>query len=205
MGWRRPALAAVAQAVLATQALVHAQISLPVGAVTLINEDRSGSQIALCAETAELQVQKGVRKIAPTGVWAGKGSKLHRLRAGLGACDPAWSPNGRHLAVTAAEGLWVFPAESTDGILRVEAKTPFGEPTDLTYRAFSHPRWSPDGMLVALLVTNGATSWVEVFDAASGKLFYTSPPANYSFSWGDNARELRLGDLEIRLPARPRH
>lgn len=204
MRWRRSALAAVALAVLATQGFVHAQIPLPAGAVTLINEDRSGSRIALCAETAETQVQLGVRKIAPTGVWAGEGSKLHRLHAGLGACDPAWSPSGRHLAVTAAEGLWVFPAESTDGTLRVEAKLPFGEPTGLTYRAFSHPRWSPDGVLVALLVTNGATSWVEVFDAASGKLFYTSPPEQYSFSWGGNARELKLGDLEIRLPARPR-
>jgi hypothetical protein len=56
---------------------------------------------------------------------------------------------------------------------------------------------------VALVVTNAATSWVEVFDARAGTLFYTSPPESYTFSWGATARDLKVGDLDVRLPAFP--
>jgi WD40-like Beta Propeller Repeat len=176
--------------------------ALPEGATTIVNQDRFGGQLAICAETGEQAVQQGARKIVQTGVWVGEAGKLQRLHAGMGACDPAWSPDGRRLAITDVDGLWVFPARSIDGILRVEAKLPLGEPTEFTYRAFSHPEWSPDGLLLALVVSNGGTSWVEVFDVASGRLFYTSPPAQSSFSWGSNARLLKMDTLEIQLPLR---
>jgi dipeptidyl aminopeptidase/acylaminoacyl peptidase len=177
-----------------------AQAALPPGAVSLINQDRFGSQVALCAETGEPDVQHGARKIRRTAVWVGEGTNLRRIRAGVGACDPSWSPDGRRLAVTAAEGLWVFAANSSDGALRVESRLPLGS-IEFNYRAFSGPRWSPDGRLLALVVTNGGTSWVEVFEADSGRLFYTSPPEHDTFSW-TGARDLKLGDVEIHLPQR---
>jgi hypothetical protein len=95
----------------------------------------------------------------------------------------------------------VIPANAAEGLLRVEARIPLGEPTESTYRTFSDPEWSADGTLVGLVVTNGGASWVEVFEVASGRLFYTSPPGNDSFSWG-RGRALRLGSTEIRLPSR---
>ena len=133
-------------------------------------------------------------------MWVGPAPNLRRVNAGAGACDPAWSPDGRTLAVTAAEGLWVFPADSADGELRVRARSPLGS-IEHAYRAFSQPRWSPDGILVALLVSNGGTSWVEVFEASTGRLFYTSPPGQYSFSW-NAARDLQVGDTHIQLSTR---
>lgn len=173
---------------------------MPDGAVSLVNQDRFGSRIALCANIEGQVIQQGPRRVAPTAVWTGTGADFHKLSAGLGACDPAWSPDGRLLAVTAADGLWILPAESSVGSLRVESKLPIGEPTEFTYRAFARPKWSPDGVFVALLVTNGGTSWVEVFEALTGKLFYTSPPETYSFSWGNTARDLKVGDLDVHLP-----
>jgi dipeptidyl aminopeptidase/acylaminoacyl peptidase len=174
-----------------------AQAALPSGAVALINQDRHGSLLALCAATGEAPVRQGRKKIRGSGVWVGEGVNLRRIHAGIGACDPSWSPDGRRLAVTAADGLWVFPANSSDGSLRVESRLPLGS-IEFNYRAFSSPRWSPDGILVGVVVTNGGTSWVEVFEASSGRLFYTSPPEHDSFTW-TAARQLKLGTLEIDL------
>jgi WD40-like Beta Propeller Repeat len=177
-----------------------AQTALPRGAVALINQDHYGARVALCAETGEAPVQQGAKKIKGTAVWVGEGTNLQRIRAGLGACDPSWSPDGKRLAVTAADGLWVFPASSPDGALRVESRLPLGS-IDFNYRAFSSPRWSPDGVLLGLVVTNRGTSWVEVFEVSSGRLFYTSPPEHDSFTW-TAARDLKLGALEIHLSRR---
>jgi len=168
-----------------------------------VNQDRFGSRTAICAETGGRQIRQGPRTITPTAVWAGEVSNFHKLNAGVGACDPSWSPDGRRIAVTAADGLWIFPSESSVGSLAVPAKVPIGEPKEFTYRAFSHPKWSPDGALVALLVTNGPMTWVEVFEASSGRLFYTSPPEANSFSWGNTARDLKVGNLEVHLPPHP--
>jgi len=177
-----------------------AQAALPSGAVALINQDHHGSRVALCADTGEAPVRHGAKSVRGTAVWVGDGVNLRRIRAGLGACDPSWSPDGRRLAVTAADGLWVFPANSSEGSLRVESRLPLGS-IAFNYRAFSSPQWSPDGILVGLVVTNGGTSWVEVFEASSGRLFYTSPPEHDSFTW-TAARELKLGTLEIHLSKR---
>lgn len=186
--------------VVSSSPLAFAQTALPPGAVSLVNQDRFGAMVALCAETGEPAIQKGAKTVRNTAVWAGAASNLRRVQAGAGACDPAWSPDGRRLAVTAAEGLWVFPSNSADGALRVESRLPLGS-IEFNYRAFSSPRWSPDGVLLGIVVSNGGTSWVEVFDANSGRLFYTSPPENYTFSW-TAARVLKLRDVEIRLPRR---
>ncbi len=121
-----------------------AQTTLPRGAVALINQDHHGSRVALCADTGEAPVQQGAKKIRGTAVWVGEGTSLRRIRAGLGACDPSWSPDGQRLAVTAADGLWVFPANSPEGALRVESRLPLGS-IEFNFRAFSSPRWSPDG------------------------------------------------------------
>ena len=184
-----------------SSAPLRSQTALPPGAVSLVNQDKYGGRVALCAGTGAPDIRQGAKTIRSTAVWAGEPSKLHKVEAGAGACDPAWSPDGRRLAVTAAEGLWVFPADSTEGDLRVVSKIPLGVSTESSYRLFSQPRWSPDGMLIAVLVTNGGTSWVEVFEINSGRLFYTSPPQNDSFSW-NSARELKLGNIEIHLPRR---
>src|SRR5471032_2767434 len=115
-------LAPLVCALAAAGRLIHAQAPLPDGAVSLVNEDRFGTHVALCAQTGGLVIQQGARRVVPTSVWAGLGIDFHKLNAGPGACDPAWSPDGRQLAVTATDGLWIFPADSSVGQLRVESR-----------------------------------------------------------------------------------
>jgi hypothetical protein len=188
---------------LCSWSFAFASTPLPDGAVTLVNEDRFGSNVLLCADTGDPPVQQGAKTVRATAVWMGSGNNLKRVQAGIGACDPAWAPDGRRFAVTSAEGLWIFPASGSRGLLRVEARLPLGGPTEFSYRAFSGARWSPDGLLVGVIVTNGGTTWVEVFEAATGRLFYTSPPENYTFSWG-GGRQLKLRTSDIQLPTRGR-
>ena len=131
----------------------------------------------------------------------GSGSRFQRIDAGIGTCDPAWSPDGRRLAVISGEGLWVVSANASNASLRVQARLPLGGPSEFSYRAFSSPQWSPDGALLAIVVTNGGATWVEVFEASSGRLFYTSPPENDAFNW-IGPRDLKLRSTEVHLPGR---
>ena len=48
--------------------LAIAQAGLPDGAISLINQDRHGSLVALCADTGEPAVQHGARTIRGTAV-----------------------------------------------------------------------------------------------------------------------------------------
>ena len=67
-----------------SQSLAFAQTALPPGAVSLVNQDRFGSMVALCAETGEPAVQQGREEVRGTAVWAGEGTNLRRISAGLG-------------------------------------------------------------------------------------------------------------------------
>ena len=85
-----------------------AQAGLPQGAVSLVNQDRFGSRVALCAETGQPNVRQGAKTIRATAVWVGEASRLQKVEAGQGACDPAWSPDGRRLVVSDGSAVKVW-------------------------------------------------------------------------------------------------
>jgi len=77
---------AVALWVFVCTPLVVAETSLPAGAVAIVNEDRFGSMIAVCAETGEPDVQQGAKKIRGTAVWVGEDANLTRCERGSRWC-----------------------------------------------------------------------------------------------------------------------
>jgi dipeptidyl aminopeptidase/acylaminoacyl peptidase len=84
--------------------------------------------------------------------------------------DPAWSPDGRTLAVTAARTK-DWDLEVIDDVHLVDVD---GELRPLTHRALSHglPAFSPDGMLIAALAQDNriihSHAQVVVLDAQTG-------------------------------------
>lgn len=103
-------------------------------------------------------------------LWAwdfGRGREI-RLTRGLRARDPHASPDGRTLAlVTAARGLTRLSLLSLDGPL------PAGEPSRLRHLTpfsadqYAEPRWSPDGLRLAVSVwMPGGEKEIRVLDRA---------------------------------------
>lgn len=190
-------------------------VNVPPGATRVVNADRArGGALAICAETADPPIELGVKRILSTFVWIDEGRVNERgertvrriVATGPGACDPAWSPEGKRLAVASPDGLWVFVDPTSekprgerivDTTGRPESVAPATEYKGLT---LSRPKWSPDGVRIAYLASNGGTTWVEAVDAATGKRAFKSEPENYSFTWGVDARSLRVGDKTTPIP-----
>ncbi|GAA3037457.1 hypothetical protein GCM10020000_14210 [Streptomyces olivoverticillatus] len=90
-------------------------------------------------------------------------ARLHAIAPHASVSDrydsgPAWSPDGRSMAVISESALWLLPVRG-DG-------TPAGEPRRLTDEAADHPSWSGDSRHILylsagklrLLDTSGGTA-----------------------------------------------
>ena len=172
----------------------------PPGTEKVISYDRQGSRLAVCAQEPGEPIVRGSRRIPRTQVYIADKGVISRTTIGVGACDPAWSPDGARLAVTAPDGLWVMQGDLKAGERVADATPPAGARTEFGDVAFSKPRWSPDGRRIGLLVSNGGTTWIEVVDADTGKRVFKSDAEVYSFTWSPDSRSIVIGDRTIRLP-----
>jgi hypothetical protein len=104
------------------------------------------------------------------------------------------------LAVVTTNGLWTYSPTFEDPRQLAEAHVPREPKNEFDYTAFSKPRWSLDGLRIAYLVTNGATSWVEVVEVATGRPLLRSAKDTYSFEWTHDPRVIKVGISPVRLP-----
>lgn len=172
---------------------------VPPGAVRLVNFDRHGDHVAVCAEEPGPAVERGSRTVPRTRVWVGTGGQMRQVATEVGSCDPAWSPQGTHVALAAVNGLWVLSRDltTTTHLVNTTQKSQVNEFDD---RFITKPAWSSDGARIGFLVSNGGTSWVAVVDAKTGEQRYKSDPETYSFRWEPGARALRLGATVVEVP-----
>jgi dipeptidyl aminopeptidase/acylaminoacyl peptidase len=172
----------------------------PPGTTRVVSFDRGGGRLAVCAEEPGDPIVKGARRIPRTQVYVAEKNVISRTTIGPGACDPAWSPDGTRLAVTAPDGLWVLQGDLKTGERVVDSAAAPGATTEFADVLFAKPRWSPDGRRIGLLASNGGTSWVEVVDAQTGRRLYKSDAEVYSFTWSADSRSIVIGDRTIRVP-----
>jgi len=172
---------------------------VPPGAIRLVNFDRHGDAVAVCAEEPGPSIRVGARTIARTRVWIASGDTMRQAATEPGSCDPAWSPFGDVVAVAAPSGLWVLSRDltTTTHLVNTSQRAPTNE---FDYRALSKPAWSPDGTRLGILVSNGGTSWIEVVDVKTGEQRFKSPPETYSFRWETGSRLLRFGSSVKEIP-----
>ena len=154
---------------------VQPAIPVPPGATRVISYDRWGAQLAICAELPRgeaVLMQRNGRKLPPTHIFVmDEGSDVVRkVVTGLGGCDPAWSPDGKWLAFTAPDGVWVIALAEDTGE-RIVDTTLEGE----DYSTVEGVSWSPDGERLAYLEKRGPRNTRLHVVATDGTVTFTSP------------------------------
>jgi len=173
---------------------------LPPGALRLVNFAWGNGRVAICAEEPGPPVEQGTRFMLRTRVWVRDATAMRQIATSAGTCDPAWSPDGSFLAVVAPDGLWKLSGDLRLTSHLVDSRHSEVPANEFDHRVFAAPQWAPDGSAVGVLVSNGATGWVEVFDARTGMTLYSSEPETYEFTWEPDSVSLRFGSRVIRLP-----
>ena len=176
------------------------QPPLPPGALRLVNFAWDNGRVAICAEEPGPPVEQGARIFPRTRVWVRDATAMRQIATSAGTCDPVWSPDGRFLAIVAPDGLWKLSGDLQLTSHLVASRHSEVPANEFDHRVFAAPQWAPDGSAVAVLVSNGATGWVEVFDARTGGTLYSSEPETYEFTWESDSVSLRFGSRVIRLP-----
>lgn len=173
---------------------------LPPGAVRLVSYAWHGRRVAICAQEPGPAIVQGARSWSRTRVWVHDGQTTRQVGTEPGTCDPAWSPDGEHVAVVAPDGLWVLSGDLRRTTHLVDARHSDAPANEFAHRTLSRPSWAPDASAVAYLVSSGGTSWVEVADVRTGETIYSSDPETYEFTWGEDSRSLHFGSRVVRLP-----
>ena len=163
----------------------------PPGTEKVLSFDRRGDLIAACAQKKAAANQSG----APaTEVWVTDGRDVWKTGSVMGACDPAWSPDGARLAVAAPDGIWLLSGkQQQQGERLTDVRAADVASSESGRVAFAKPRWSPDGAYVAALVTDDGATWVEVLEVATGKRTFKSASNVTTFEWCKDARSLDIG------------
>ena len=173
---------------------------LPPGALRLVNFAWDNGRVAICAEEPGPPVEQGTTFMPRTRVWVRDATAMRQIATSAGTCDPVWSPDGSFLAVVAPDGLWKLYGDLQLTSHLVDSRHSEVPANEFDYRLFAAPQWAPDGSAVAVLVSNGATGWVEVFDARTGMTLYSSEPETFEFTWESDSASLRFGSRIVRLP-----
>src|SRR5262245_21557009 len=71
----------------------------PPGTERVLSFDWHGNRVAACAVEPGGDILIGARRVLRTQVWIADPKLVTKTSMPAGTCDPAWSPDGRRLAV----------------------------------------------------------------------------------------------------------
>ena len=164
-------------------------IPLPPGTIRVVAYDRWGAQLAICAEVPPKEatlMRRNGRRLPPTTIFVIDGEVIRKILTGLGGCDPAWSRDGKRLAYTAPDGLWIITIADDSGVRLVDT-TLAGD----DYTIIGQPKWSPDSAHIAFILSGQRKPRAQVVTTNDGTVVFTSAGRASEIEWTD-ARTLTV-------------
>jgi Tol biopolymer transport system component/thiol-disulfide isomerase/thioredoxin len=117
------------------------------------------------------------------------GTGLRRLTENRDSAEPAWSPSGKEIAFVNNGDVKTVDVKTRNIRSLPDLLAYHPKPEERTHDnwdlVYMHPRWSPNGKIVAAEGWNDLSDgWVAAVDARSGNaIFETEPDRGSSFSW----------------------
>lgn len=105
--------------------------------------------------------------------------------------QPAWSPDGTHVAFHDARGVWIVPADGSQPprlVAQSQSNLETAGPSGV--RVYFDPRWSPDGSRLLIGVGFYEGSILAVLDPATGDVTDLKTFAASLGTWTDDGRVL---------------
>ena len=131
-----------------------------------------GKRVTIRIPTADLSRELWVFNADGTGA--------KRIAPNIGSAHPSWAPDGQSLAMSANGGIWVASVDGSNARVVIPGTCPCG-----TAEIYDHPRWSPDGTLIAGI--KGVTEMFVVRADGSGlKILATNPRIAPFPEWSPN-------------------
>ena len=163
-----------------------------VWAATTIQPDVSpdGKTIVVVSDLGKAPASETVIETVALATMSSNGKNLKSMGVrtvnDLGHNDPAWSPDGTHIAFTFDD------KNGAVGAPKIGIVSAAGKGLDLSHQGYANPSWSPDGRYIAAERTVGVGRDIVILDPSDWSEVLRFPEDHNSFApvWSPNGNQI---------------